>query len=620
MLFSFSFYGAAIPEDPSKAVSSIAIGDNTYARTGSVMIGPHNYNGDLGDKTVNMEEKHKLGVDVFATTIGANSYTNGAFAVNTGAYNIISGSYSGGNSDSSKASQNFGATITGSLNSIESSKAGNFSGIANSIVGVANRTSNSNGSLIFGAGNVITNSITDLDGTQEVADSAKKFQQNLIDSVKDAESGGAALAIGGSNTIDYAQKSQVMGVGNTLKGKSGNVSKFNFIDGYKNTAEKVTNVSVLGSNNTVSEAESTQIIGDKRKVTKAKDSVVIGSAEKETELKVNNATILGYNANVTKEGGVALGYGSIASTDKGEIGYDPSKKGPSDQTTSTWIATDAAVSVGNGTNITRQITGVAAGTQDTDAVNVAQLKQVQVAINAKVDTDTRNTVAAGDHISLKEDAQADGSTKYTVSVKTDGKVAPGDTGIVTGDTVYRETRTASDGFVTKSSATAGENILALDKQVKTNSDQIATINQNVDNMGRRINNLDSKINKVGAGAAALAALHPQDFDPEDKWDFAAGFGNYRDANAMAIGAFYRPDNKTMFSVGGSMGNGENMVNVGVSLKFGKSSPYAGMSKAALVNTIEDMKAKDAKRDEVINQQQKEIEDLKAAVAKLMTAK
>lgn len=77
--------GAAIPKDPTKAVASIAIGDNTYARTGSVMIGSHNYNGELGDKTVNMAEKHKLGVDVFATTIGANSYTNGAFAVNTGA-------------------------------------------------------------------------------------------------------------------------------------------------------------------------------------------------------------------------------------------------------------------------------------------------------------------------------------------------------------------------------------------------------------------------------------------------------------------------------------------------------------------------------------------------------
>lgn len=762
------YHGPAIPEDPSKAVSSIAIGDNTYARTGSVMIGPHNYNGDLGDKTVNMAEKHKLGVDVFATTIGANSYTNGAFATNTGAYNIISGSYSGGNEDSSKASQNFGATITGSLNSIESSKAGNFSGIANSIVGVANRTNNSNGSLIFGAGNVITNSITDLDGTQEVADSAKEFQQNLIDSVKKAESGGAALAIGGSNTIDYAQKSQVMGVGNTLKGKSGNVSKFNFIDGYKNSAEKVKNVSVLGSNNTVSEAESTQIIGDNRKVTKAKDSVVIGSAEKETELTVNHATILGYNANVTKEGGIAIGESSIASTEKGAIGYDLMKGGASDQTDSVWKATNAAVSVGNGKTLTRQITGVAAGTEDTDAVNVAQLKKakytagdnVTIDANNKIsatdttikasqnalsydktngtlsmtvedtkgniatgsvqisdikdavdtntkytiaasgttgekgketqtttitltgddnssssvevkndtlveskdglslkgntlsmsvkdtagnevkgsvklsdiqsavdtnttytltgkengdntttltfkgsdeksnditvatkDTDTRNTLKAGDHhIFLAGKPQTDGSTEYTISVKADGKVASGDTGLVTGDTVAKETRTASDGFVTKTSSTAGENILALDKQVKANTNSINNINQTVNNMGSRINKLGTRINKVGAGAAALAALHPQDFDPDDKWDVAAGYGNYKDANAAAVGAFYHPNEDTMISVGGSFGGGENMVNAGVSVKLGQGN-HVTTSRVAMAREILDMKQK-----------------------------
>lgn len=193
---------------------------------------------------------------------------------------MVSGKYSGGNIDYYLAPQNFGATITGSLNSIESAtSSSSYSGIANSIVGVANRTNNSNGSLIFGAGNVITNSISELEGTQEVADSAKAFQTSLMDSVKKAEGGGAALAIGGGNTIDYAQKSQVMGVGNTLKGTKGNESKFNFIDGYKNTAEKVTNVSVLGSNNTVSETKAAQVIGDNRTVSGANNSVVIGSAD-----------------------------------------------------------------------------------------------------------------------------------------------------------------------------------------------------------------------------------------------------------------------------------------------------------------------------------------------------
>ena len=87
----------------------------------------------------------------------------------------------------------------------------------------------------------------------------------------------------------------------------------------------------------------------------------------------------------------------------------------------------------------------------------------------------------------------------------------------------------------------------------------------------RINRLGNRINRVGAGAAALAGLHPLDFDPDDKWDFAAGYGNYKNANAVAIGAYYRPNEDTMFSVGGSFSGGENMVNVGVSWKFGQKS-------------------------------------------------
>ena len=204
--------------------------------------------------------------------------------------------------------------------------------------------------------------------------------------------------------------------------------------------------------------------------------------------------------------------------------------------------------------------------------------------------DTRNTLKAGGHISLAEKGQDDGSTEYTVSVKADGKVASGDTGLVTGDTVSKETRTASDGFVTKTSSTAGENILALDKRVKTNADNINNINQTVNNMGSRINKLGTRINKVGAGAAALAALHPQDFDPDDKWDVAAGYGNYKDANAAAVGAFYHPNEDTMISVGGSFGGGENMVNAGVSVKLGQGN-HVTTSRVAMAREILDMKQK-----------------------------
>lgn len=134
--------------------------------------------------------------------------------------------------------------------------------------------------------------------------------------------------------------------------------------------------------------------------------------------------------------------------------------------------------------------------------------------------------------------------------------------------------------------------------------------RNINQVNGRISNLDSRLNKVGAGAAALAALHPQDFNPDDKWDFALGFGNYRDANAMAVGAFYRPDARTMFSVAGNFGNGENMVNAGISVKLGKNSPYAGMDRQAMIHRL-------ASQDRELEAQNQRIAKLEQLVAQLM---
>ena len=150
------------PKDPTKMVTGIAIGQNTYARSGSVMFGTHNYKGDLGDVAVDSASTKAQNMSLFSTTLGANSYSNGLFSTVTGAYSIASSDYSGGYNSVLK---NFGATITGSLNSIESATASStYSGVANSIVGTANRTFNSNGSLIFGAGNEITNSYASISG------------------------------------------------------------------------------------------------------------------------------------------------------------------------------------------------------------------------------------------------------------------------------------------------------------------------------------------------------------------------------------------------------------------------------------------------------------------------
>lgn len=600
--FSGGWWSSArIPADPTKVVGSVAIGDNTFARTGSTMIGSHNYKGALGDTTVDSASTRTDALNVYATTIGANSFSNGAFTTSTGVYNIISSDYNGGRL--ANPVKNLGATINGSLNSIEGRSGNYYSGIANTVSGVANRTFNSNGSLIYGAGNEITNSVTSLSSVPtDSGSSAKDFAEKLRTAITSSESGGATLAIGGGNKADYTQKTSIIGVNNTITGTSGKVSQLNFVSGFKNT---ITNA----SNNIV--------MGDKHTVT-ADNTVAIGGLSSADTRSVANTTSVGYDTKVNKEGGVALGYKSNATVDKGATGYDLSVNGASSETNSTWKSTAAAVSVGDvANNITRQITSVAAGTNDTDAVNVAQLKKAVAGasdgndtlvgstdglslsgntlsmtvkdtagneVKGSVDlssiagsTDTRNTVTAGENVKIDETSNADGSSTYKINVKADGKVESGNTSIVTGGTVYNETHPTANGTYISKDKSAGENLTALDNQVKTNADSISRMGNSIDKLGNRIN-------RVGAGAAALAALHPQDFDPDDKWDFAAGYGNYKSAHAVAIGAFYRPTEDTMLSVGGSFGGGENMINAGVTFKLGQHN-HVSRSRVAIAKEV-----------------------------------
>ena len=356
--------------DPSRTdhllPAGIAIGQNTYARSGSLMIGDHKYVGALGDTTVNSntdDEKRKLSVLVGATTVGLNSYSAGAFATTTGAYSIMTNAYDG-NTNQGSAAQNFGAVINGSFNSIESKTAGsNVSGIANAVVGTANRTHNANGTLVFGAGNEVTNSVDNIANPMSFLgiNSPKELAEKLREDIRRNDSGGAVLAIGGGNKADYAYRSQLIGVGNTLTGNAAEKAAYNLLNGYKNTGTNVSGVTVIGTNRTISNA---------------KDTIVMGSSAGGITTTASKAVILGSEANAEKDGGVALGADSVASVDKDIAGYDPSTKLASTNTSAAWKATHAAVSVGNGSTATRQITGVAAGTNDTDAVNVAQLKAI----------------------------------------------------------------------------------------------------------------------------------------------------------------------------------------------------------------------------------------------------
>ena len=628
------FSSSRIPADPTKVVGSVAIGDNTFARTGSTMIGSHNYTGDLGDITVDTSTTRKYALNAYATTVGANSFTNGAFATNTGTYNIISSGYTGGRF--SNPAKNLGATINGSLNSIESKTANStYSGVANSIVGTANRTFNSNGSLIMGAGNEITNSVTYLSGTpDDGGNSAKELAEKLRTAVKDANGGGATMAFGGGNKADYTLRTSMLGINNTVTGANRAESADNLVMGVGNTASNVQHLTAIGSKNTVSDANNTVIVGDNRKVTGANNAVIIGSSDAETTTTVNDAVAIGHNTEVSAEGGVALGSKSKATVAAGAAGYDISTKAASTDTSSTWKATASAVSIGDVANdVTRQITSVAAGTNDTDAVNVAQLKKVETKITTvEANANKHATVVAGDNTTVTTGANANGGIEYKVAVKKDlvdmnsanfGNVTdtihsridkdsarffngsenigvtPKGIQIENTDTLEQATFTksgmyASEGnttvYYTTNGISAGDQIINNVKagvadtdavnvsQLKRVQDQIANsttnISQNtadIKNIKGDISKLDKRVNKAVAGSAALAALDPLDFDPDAKWDFAAGYGHYHNGNAAALGAFYRPNEDVQLSVGSTVGNGETVVNAGLSVKVGAHS-------------------------------------------------
>lgn len=262
----------------------------------------------------------------------------------------------------------------------------------------------------------------------------------------------------------------------------------------------------------------------------------------------------------------------------------------------------------------------------------------------------------------------------TISGLDDTKIEKGSTNAVNANTIYNELRPSADGTYIKITNTTAQNITNLDTQVKKNSDLVnsdgttikigskdsatkvdisdkngkgrvvtgvVTDNNDassaanvgyVNNMAaantqqiyRDMNNaygrLDNNINRAAAGSNALAALHPLEYDPDDKLSFAMGYGHYHNANAAAVGAFYQPDNKTQFNFGVALGNGDPGFNAGIAFKLGKPSPYAGMNRVTLIHTVQDLKASDEAKDKRIDALEKENQEMKkqlqAILAKL----
>lgn len=365
------------------------------------------------------------------------------------------------------------------------------------------------------------------------------------------------------------------------------------------------------------------------------------------------STSIGYEARATGYGSIAIGFGtkgiaqssgkdsiafggntyasmdnSVALGANSTTSYDftnPQTSVTLDGTTYMFAGTPSAdngiISIGNSNNnIQRVITNVAPGRiekDSTDAINGSQLygtNQALVALSQKtVKYDVKGGKVDTSNITLA------GNGGTTITNVADTSITGDSTDAVNSRTVFKETRVSKDGTYIRKDNSAAQNIEALDHQVALNGDSIVSLQSDIHSLGHRVN-------KVGAGAAALAGLHPLDFDPDDKWDFAASTGSYRNAHAFAVGAFYRPNEGTMFSLGGSFGNGENMWNAGVSLKLGRGSGDTSYSKTVMAREIVFLQDKVKAQDEKISSyetrlaaQDRELAELKDTVNRLSAA-
>ena len=358
-----------------------------------------------------------------------------------------------------------------------------------------------------------------------------------------------------------------------------------------------------------------------------------------------------------------------------------------DSALSTYKATAAAVSLGYGTTdsneaITRQITNLAAGTADTDAVNVAQLKQVKTYADGIANTvkELTDKVASGSRdfagddkskVSVKVGETMEitgGAATNNLSDDNIGVVAKGENGVsvklskdlkglntaefntsitvgtgdnktvITGDSIRTGNTTINNNGLTINNSDPTKNITIQDGNINMGGNAIhnvgeateaddainkgqfdRTINNfttGMNEMNSRIGQIDRNVNRVGAGAAALASLHPLDFDPDDKGSFAVGFGSYKSEHAAALGAFYRPNEDTMVNLAATIGNNDNMYSAGVSFKIGSSSPYAHMSKSEMAVKLESQDKELTDQNQKIEALESQNQDLNARLAKL----
>ena len=448
---------------------------------------------------------------------------------------------------------------------------------------VANGTATS---IAVGQGN----SITSANGS-----SSAYGNQNTVN-------GNQANAFGDGNTVTGAY-AQAFGDANTAKGTNAIAYGYNnTVDGtttnyrdrtFDNEPDSATLLNGSWNSNSVAIGSKNTALGS--------SALAVGNA---AQAKMSESVAIGHEAQADKTWGIAIGTRATASDVRSlalghqaksagykanAIGADATANGNhANAIGSSATATgDHAQAFGAGA----QATGVRTNVFGSDAAATADYS---IAIGNKANASTANSIALG----------ADSTTRSATSV-TNATVAGHTYGGFAGTSPVgsvsvgkagqeRQIHNVAAGKISADSTDAvnGSQLysVANDLQTQINNSTPGQINNNITNLNNRVGNVEKRVNKVGAGSAALAALHPLDFNPDDKWTIAAGYGHYHNANSAALGAFYRPNEDTMFSVGGTVGTGETQLNAGVSLRLGKRSPES-RSRVAMGREIAELNAR-----------------------------
>ena len=471
--------------------------------------------------------------------------------------------------------------------------------------------------FIFAAGNATAspdtthNSVaygTVADGT---ATSIAVGQGNLITSAN-----GSSSAYGNQNTINGNQ-ANAFGDGNSVTGAFAQAfGDSNVISG--------TNAIGYGYNNTVSgtttnyrdrtfdnEPDSATLLNgswNSNSVAIGSENTALGSSAlavgNKAQANMSESIAIGHEAQADKTWGIAIGTRATASDVRSlalghqakstgykanAIGADATANGNhANAIGSSATATgDHAQAFGAGA----QATGVRTNVFGSDAAATADYS---IAIGNKANASTANSIALGANSTTRS---ATNETSATVAGHTYGGFAgtsPVGSVSVGKAGEERQIHNVAAGKISADSTDAvnGSQLysVANDLQTQINNSTPGQINNNITNLNNRVGNVEKRVNKVGAGSAALAALHPLDFNPDDKWTIAAGYGHYHNANSAALGAFYRPNEDTMFSVGGTVGTGETQLNAGVSIRLGKRSPES-RSRVAMGREIAELNAR-----------------------------